>query len=94
MALALLARTDVAHDAGEVPPPLERPLGQGKIERDLGSVFAASFDLTADIDDLAHASCDIRCDIAVVLRSYRLGHEQGNILADHFVAAIPEDFFG
>ncbi len=38
---SLLARADIAHDPGEEAPVLERPLGQGEIERHLASVLAA-----------------------------------------------------
>jgi hypothetical protein len=82
---------DVADRAGEVPPAAEEELADGEVQREEGAVATPPGGLAADADDPGFAGAEVAGEVSVMGRAVRLGHEQGDIVADELRGGMAED---
>src|SRR5260370_932945 len=81
-----------SRSGGDGRPVLTCPT-EGKVHRESRAVRAAANGLTAAADDLGVARVPIVGYVAIVFMPVRLRHQHLDVLADHLVGGIAEQFF-
>ncbi len=89
-----LAAGYVAGDAGEHPAVAELHFAHREVDIEDRTVSAASFHLAAGADDVTLARFAVALEVPVVFGLVRLGHQQLDVLPDHFGRPEAEEPFG
>ena len=90
--LHLLAAGKVAHEAGEDPLSVGARFADGELDRKDRSVLGQALHQPAVADDSRFAGSEIIGDVAVVLGPVGLGHQHADVVAEHFLRMIAEQF--
>ncbi len=91
----LLQRLDavgnVSHDADEHRVDAGSDLSDGQLDRYFFPVLSERGDFPAYADDLRLTRIQVIFNVAIVLRTIRLGHEHRDVSADNLVTFVAED---
>jgi hypothetical protein len=92
--LGLLARGDVVQEADEPRRLHSAHLADGQIARDFAAVLATRPDFAPLADHATLARFHVPAHVAVVRALVRLGHQHGDVSADHFLGRVAEQLLG